>query len=82
MEEEIDKDFVISVLTNDALNRLKVTDALKIVQDRVKNDMTNRVENMNEVELKTLFASIKEALEKQSQNQEEATKENTEEENF
>jgi hypothetical protein len=71
MEEEIDKDFVINVLTNHALNKLLVTDALKIVQEKIKNDMKNYVENMNEVELKTVFNSIQEALKNQQENKEE-----------
>jgi len=62
MSEEIDKDFVINVLTNDGLNKLRVTEALHLIQKKVKENVSTQVNNMNEVELKTVFDSIQEAL--------------------
>lgn len=62
MSEEIDKDFVINVLTNDGLNKLRVTEALHLIQEKVRENVSTQVNNMNEVELKTVFDSIQEAL--------------------
>lgn len=68
MKTEVDKEFVINILTNNALNELKMPDALKILTGKVRESISAQIEATNETELASLYESLKKAVEeKQSE---------------
>ena len=62
MSEEVDKEFVIDVLTNNALNQLTLPDALKVLTAKVRQDITTQVDGYNESELASVYESLRKVV--------------------
>ena len=62
MSEEVDKEFVIDVLTNIALNQLTLPDALKVLTAKVRQDITTQVDGYNESELASVYESLRKVV--------------------
>ena len=62
MSEEVDKEFVIDVLTNNALNQLTLPDALKVLTAKVRQDITTQVDGYNESELVSVYESLRKVV--------------------
>ena len=62
MSEEVDKEFVIDVLTNNALNQLTLPDALKVLTAKVRQDITTQVDGYNESELACVYESLRKVV--------------------
>ena len=63
MSDTVDKQFLISTLTNDALHKLTVPNALQIINDSVTAQISKEIENLNEAELSSLNDSVQKAME-------------------
>jgi ribosomal silencing factor RsfS len=65
------KEFVINILTNNALNEIKLPDALQVLTAKVRQDITTQVEGTNETELNSLYDSLQKALKEKKEKEEE-----------